>query len=108
MLSEQLRFGHPDRTYRQPATTQQRRQLVRRKGGDAVRTVVTRGYLERMERKQRKKDLEGIDVKSLKTRTLPSSLKQHYEDPSVQGLLFFKARENARAADALLGEELYT
>ena len=102
-----ISFGK-SRGYRKPDTHQRRKQLVVRNGHAVVRACVTRGYLEWIAGKVRTQDVADIAVASIRNGQIGADVKAHYENPDIQKLLFFRARQTAQAIEAELAEEIYS
>ena len=102
-----ISFGK-SRGYRRPDTNNRRKQLVVRNGHAVVRACVTRGYLEQIANKAQRQDVAGIEVDSVSNGKIGQDVKAHYENPAVQKLLFFRARQTAQAIEAELAGEIYS
>ena len=106
-MSIALSFGRP-RGHQKPKTSKPKWKLVIRNGKPVVRACVTRGYLEKLSAEAAERDAIGIEVASLANGRLAPGVKAHYENPVVQRLLLFRARQTAAAIEAELAEEIYS
>lgn len=92
-----LRFGNGSKIVpkRAKSDLKVRKTVKRHDGRLQVRANVTRGFLEKLEARQRKRDAEGIVVLSVRAGTLPASVLDEYTEEHVRCLL---ARASANAA----------
>lgn len=101
-----LKFGKP-REFKRAESDTRKRQTIVRLGTVVTRANVTRGYLEKLERWQRERDMRGVEFKSLAMGTLPQSVLNEYPEARISQL-FYQASRNAAALEVEQELEAYS
>lgn len=104
-----LRFGNGEKIAPKRAQSDKRvrKSVTTRYGTLQVRANVTRGYLEKLEARQRARDLQGIQFRAVSAGTLPASVLAEYDDARVEALLA-RCSRNAAAMELDQEAELFS
>lgn len=101
-----LKFGKPGE-FKRAESDNRKHQTIVRLGTVVTRPAVTRGYLEKLERRQRERDMRGVEFRSLAMGTLPESILDEYPPDRID-LLLDRASRNAAVMEVEQQMEAYS